>query len=314
MNHPTLGPILATILGVPGKTFWPYFSGTLLLLLGLGLLLWTEAPRCHGLDRMIVLGRVLFAAPMAVFGTEHFVLTDDIARLVPSWMPGHLFWTYLTGTGLIAAALSIVVRKHSGLAAMLLGVMLFSFALLIWLPQTVATAGNRFALAVLLREIAFGSGSFALAVTEGFGPLARRSKRVIPLARLGIGVPVIVFGVEHFLHPSFVPVVPLRQPMPTWIPAGIALVYGMGATMIACGAGIVFDRNARSSAAVLGTAINLVVLLVYVPLLVAQPSVAVGLNYFADTLAFGGTVLLLARALDRGLAAGKQAPRAEPMA
>jgi uncharacterized membrane protein len=314
MNHPTLGPILATIFGVPGKTFWPYFSGTLLLLLGLGLLLCTEVPRCHGLDRTIVLGRVLFAAPMAVFGTEHFVLTDDIARLVPSWMPGHLFWTYLTGTGLIAAALSIIIRKHSGLAAMLLGVMFFSFALLIWLPQTVATAGNRFALAVLLREVAFGSGSFALAVTEGFGPLARRSKRVIPLARLGIGVPVIVFGVEHFLHPSFVPVVPLRQPMPIWIPAGIALVYGMGATMIVCGAGIVFDRKARSSAAVLGAAINLVVLLVYVPLLVAQPSVAVGLNYFADTLAFGGTVLLLAGALDRGLAAGKQAPREEPIA
>jgi hypothetical protein len=40
----------------------------------------------------------------------------------------------------------------------------------------------------------------------------------------------------------------------------------------------------------------------------------VGLNYFADTLAFGGTVLLLAGALDRGLAAGKQAPREEPMA
>jgi hypothetical protein len=84
--------------------------------------------------------------------------------------------------------------------------------------------------------------------------------------------------------------------------------------MIACGAGIVFDRKARSSAAVLGTAINFVVLVVYVPLLVAQPSVAVGLNYFADTLAFGGTVLLLAGALDRGLAAGKQAPREEPMA
>jgi uncharacterized membrane protein len=297
MNHATLDPILATILGVPARTFWPCFSGTLVLLLGSGLLLWTDVPKYQGLDRMIVLGRVLFAAPMAVFGTEHFVLTDDIVRLVPSWMPGHLFWTYLTGTGLIAASLSIVVRKQSGLAAMLLGVMFLSFVLLIWLPQTVATAGNRFALAVLLRETAFSSGSFALAVTEGFGPLVRRSRRVIPLARLGIGVPVIVFGVEHFLHPSFVPVVPLRQPMPTWIPAGIALVYGMGATLIVCGAGIVLNRKARLSAVTLGTAINVVVLLVYVPLIVAQPSVAVGLNYLADTLAFGGTVLLLAGAL-----------------
>lgn len=299
MNYPTLTPIVAIIIGLPGKTFWPYFSGAVLLLVGLGLVLQTEVPGSRGLDKVVVFGRVLFAAPMAVFGTEHFLFTDGLARLVPRWLPWHLFWTYVVGVALIAAALSIVVRRYSGLAAALLGLMFFLFVLLIWAPQTVATRGDRFALAVSLRELTFGSGSLALAVTDGFGLLATRSKKVILLARVVIGVALVVFGVEHFLHPSFVPVVPLQLPMPDWAAAGTALTYVVGGFLVVCGIGILLGYQARSSAALLGTVINVVIVLFYVPLFVAQPSIEVGLNYLADTLAFGGAVLLLAGALDR---------------
>src|SRR5271169_1555976 len=104
-------------------TFWPYFVGTALLLVGGARILRSGVMSSPGSERFFALGPVLFAAPMGVFGTEHFAFSSAIAEMVPSWLPFHLFWTYLTGTALIAAAVSIVVKRYSGLAAALLGVM-----------------------------------------------------------------------------------------------------------------------------------------------------------------------------------------------
>jgi uncharacterized membrane protein len=281
-------------------TFSPYFVGVVLLLLGVARILRSEVMRSPGSTRLLAFGPVLLAAPMGVFGTEHFVFPSVIAGLVPSWLPVHLFWTYFTGTALIAAAVSIVVKRHSGLAAALLGVMMLCFALMIWLPSLVKTRGDRFALAVLLRELSFSGAGFALAVTLGFEPLARNSQIVIRILRFSIAVPAVVFGIEHFLHPGFVPAIPLEHVIPAWVPAPVAFAYAVGAILIACGGCIAFDWRGASAAAILGWMVVILVCIVYVPLLVAEPSVEVGLNYLMDTLAFGGVALVWARALNGG--------------
>jgi hypothetical protein len=120
------------------------------------------------------------------------------------------------------------------------------------------------------------------------------------LLRFGIAIPALVFGLEHFLHPTFVPVVPLRLPMPTWIPGRVSIGYLTGAVLLASGATLILNWQARASAAALGIFAAVVVLAVYGPLLVAEPSVTVGLNFFADTLAYSGAVLVLASALPKG--------------
>jgi hypothetical protein len=40
---------------------------------------------------------MFFAVPLAVFGAEHFASAKSIMLLVPSWIPGPLFWTYFVG-------------------------------------------------------------------------------------------------------------------------------------------------------------------------------------------------------------------------
>jgi len=77
-------------------------------------------------SRVVALvGRQLFAVSMIVFGAQHYLYTAFVATLVPPWLPGHIFWTYLTGTGFIAAGLAIAVNVKASLAATLLGVMFF---------------------------------------------------------------------------------------------------------------------------------------------------------------------------------------------
>jgi uncharacterized membrane protein len=301
MNDACLTPLLAAaVLPVPSSVFWPYFAGTSLLLVGLLLTLRNGWGKIHGLEWAVSLAPVLVGAPMAVFGTEHFVFTSTIITMVPRFFPWHLFWAYFTGTCLIAAGLSLVGRRCSGLAAFLLGVMLFSFVMLIWVPNNLAAPGNRFGLAVILRDFSFSCGCFALAVGLGFPLLARHSSWVVPAIRAGIAMALLFFGVEHFIFPGFVPVIPLVHPMPAWIPAPAVLAYGTGLALVVGGVSLLLDLRARLVASLLGAFVLVIVVAVYVPLLVAEPSVAVGLNYFMDTLLYAGILLALASALPKG--------------
>lgn len=84
------------------------------------------------------IGRYLFAIPFFVFGILHFMNANAMAAMIPHWLPGAVFWVILTGLGLIAAAIAIIIKVWDYLAAILLGVMLLSFVLLIHLPGTLA--------------------------------------------------------------------------------------------------------------------------------------------------------------------------------
>ena len=235
---------------------------------------------------------------MAVFGADHFVAASFVATIVPSWIPWHMFWVYLVGVALIASALSIVTNKHSVLAGTLLSGMLFSFVLLISGPKLVANPGDRFALAVLLRDSSFSSGALACALVRATKWPKRRLTSMTTAVRCVIGATSLVFGIEHFLHPEFVPVVPLKQPMPSWIPGHLFLAYVTGAVLVAAGLCLVFCWKARRAAAWLGIISFVAVVLVYLPIMVRNLSdIGDGLNYLADTLAFSGTALLLASAL-----------------
>ncbi|MGH9400842.1 MAG: hypothetical protein ACRD2P_01900, partial [Terriglobia bacterium] len=70
------------------------------------------------------LGRFLLAAPMILFGVDHFIFAPFVATIVPPWIPWRLFWVYFCGVALFAAGLSIIVKRQAHLAAALLGTMI----------------------------------------------------------------------------------------------------------------------------------------------------------------------------------------------
>jgi len=288
---------LAALL-IPGKAFWPYFAGAVILIIGLVRIVRAKPFEARGINRAVALGPVFFAIPMAVFGADHFITPRFVATIVPSWIPWHLFWVYFVGVALFASALSIVTNKHSVLAATLLSAMLFSFVLLISVPNLVASPGDRFVLAVLLRDSSFSAGALACALAQATEWPKHRLGGMTILVRYVMGVTSFVFGIEHFLHPEFVPVVPLKQLMPSWIPGHLFLAYVSGAVLVASSLGMIFRWKARTAATWLGIFVFVIVLLVYLPITVRNlQDIANGLNYLADTLAFSGTALLVAGAL-----------------
>ncbi len=273
--------------------FWLWFAGVAMLVVGLiarRKSLSTGSQR----ERSIALGPVFFGAALATFGAEHFSFTRSISQVVPAWMPGHLFWTYLVGTALICAALSVALDIQTELSSLLLGVMFASFVLSIHLPNVAANPKNRIVWAVAFRDLSFAGGAFALA--------AMRRKSLRNAARIMVAVPLLFFAVEHFLHPQFAPGVPLPKLTPAWVPIGPLWAYLTGAALLISGGTMLLDagrERARNAAIVLGLWIALLAFFLYLPIFLgATPAMMLeGANYVADTLLFGGAVLLVAAIL-----------------
>ncbi len=80
------------------------------------------------------IGRIVFAVPFAVFGLLHLVSGSQMAGMIPSFLPGGVFWVYLTGVALIGASASIIIKKFIRPVSLLLALMLLIFILTIHLP------------------------------------------------------------------------------------------------------------------------------------------------------------------------------------
>jgi uncharacterized membrane protein len=90
------------------------------------------------LEKFIPVGRILVSITMVLFGIDHFLYVDFVSPLVPAWMPGHIFWTYFAGAALIASGMAIILKIQLRLAAVLLGLMIFLWLVLLHIPRAIA--------------------------------------------------------------------------------------------------------------------------------------------------------------------------------
>lgn len=151
-------------------------AGAAWVLAGTGM---EKSPRstARPIDGLASLGRVLFAATMVVFGLQHFLYTDILATLIPSWIPWHVFFEDLVGAAFIAAAAAIVTGMAARPAALLLGTMFALFVLVLHVPRVVMAVGSRDEWTSALVAVAMSGGAFILA------DAAKRSTEGRALAR-----------------------------------------------------------------------------------------------------------------------------------
>ena len=221
------------VFSIPATVFWPYFLGLAILAVGLPVILKSEVPQATCLDKLMPFGRLFYAIPLADFAGEHFTLGRLMADGIPSWIPAHVFLVYFVGVALVAAALSIVVKKYSQLAATLLGTMILLFVVLLHIPRVAANPHDRISWAVALRDLSFSGGAFAFAGAQRKLQSKNTTSLLVTLARYVIAVTAIFFGVEHFLHPEFAPGVPLAKITPEWIPIRLFWAYLAGIVLLA---------------------------------------------------------------------------------
>jgi uncharacterized membrane protein len=266
----------------------------------------TDVAQARGLDKVVALSNLFFAAPLAVFGALHLAAAEGLATMVPSYMPWKLFWAYFFGFALLAASLSISTKILVRWSGLLWGIAMFSFVAMMDIPGALATPKDRFGWILTLREMLFGGGGWILAGAalreQGRGQVG---SKLITVGRVIIGIAAIFYGIENSLHTTNVPGVPLEKLMPAWIPAHLIIGWLTGAILVAAGVCILLNKKTRMAATYLGTWIVLVVVFVYGPILIAalaNPGTDVkieGINYFFDTMLFAGAILALASASPR---------------
>jgi uncharacterized membrane protein len=110
-------------------------------------------------------GRCLFAITLTVFGVQHLLYARFVATLVPSWIPGHLFWAYAVGIAFIATTLSIIVNIKARLAATLLGVMFITWVFILHLPRVASAPHNGNEWTCAFVALAMCGGAWIVAAT-----------------------------------------------------------------------------------------------------------------------------------------------------
>ena len=246
--------------------FWMCFAGLIYLVAGV-FVLRKEISAARGWDKLITLGCVFFAVPLAVFAPEHFHGAEFIQDMAPSWMPARLFWPYFVGCALLAAATSLTVRKFVRLSSTLLGVMFFLFVCMIYLPSARASQKS-IRVDLALRDLSFSGGAWALAGLHCRAASPQPSKWMILFGRIVIAMAAIFFGVQHFLHPQFAPGVPLEKMTPSWVPFPGVWGYLAGAILLAAGIGLALNKKPRMAAASIGALMTALTLFLYLPILI----------------------------------------------
>ena len=273
----------------------PCLTGIVILLVGLWSVKkhWAAA---KGVNWLILIGPVCFAAPLALFGAEHIVSAQVIVEVVPRWMPWRFFWTYFVGLALIAAAVSIVLARLVRLSATLLSVMFFLFVAMVHAPRLLANPADRISWAVLLRDLSFAAGAWALAAAQSATKSRTGGSRALAwIPRVLIAVALVDFGIQHILHPEFAPGVPLFPLTPAWVPFAKLWGYLVGSVLFVAGSALLVNWKSRFWAACVGGVMIFLTLFLYLPMFAtATANFTLGMNVVADTLLFGGAVMLLA--------------------
>jgi len=108
------------------------------------------------------LGRILFAIPFGIIGLNHFFMVDFFSGMLTSFIPGGGFTILFTGFLLIAASVSIIVKRHVTLSCLLLSIMLLIFILTIHIPQLFDPLKAQVAFMQLLKDTSLMGGAIMI--------------------------------------------------------------------------------------------------------------------------------------------------------
>lgn len=108
----------------------------------------------------IVFARVCLGIFMVICGIQHFMFIQFVATLMPTWFPGDpVFWSYVGGILLIAGGVGLFIPRTAPMAAMLSGVMIFSWVWIIHMPRIMLSISDNVA---VFEALAFSGIAFVI--------------------------------------------------------------------------------------------------------------------------------------------------------
>jgi uncharacterized membrane protein len=101
--------------------------------------------------------------PFGIIGINHFIVSDFFNGMLTTFIPGGGFMILFTGACLIAASISIILKKYIKLSCLLLALLLLIFILTIHIPQLFEADKAQFAFMELLKDTGLMGGALIIA-------------------------------------------------------------------------------------------------------------------------------------------------------
>jgi uncharacterized membrane protein YphA (DoxX/SURF4 family) len=232
---------------------------------------------------------------MVIFGIQHYMYVDFVISLIPEWIAGRRFWTYLTGTALLAAGAAIVLNRIARPAASLLGVMIFGFFLLVHIPLVLGRPNEPDQITYLTQAFTFSGMAFlaTAVVRPGRWPPQFYVDHAIAIGRWQVAIGFVVLGIRQFFQMPFV-----HRLVPGWYPGAISWSSLAGILLVATGVAVTL-RKERLPA--LGVAALLLVFLSlhHLPWLVIDPYNRDWGAGCKDSILYAGALLLAVSSSER---------------
>lgn len=109
----------------------------------------------------VVAGRLCLGLFLILTGVQHFLYTEFVASLIPGWFPGDAIrWTQAAGVALLAGGIGLLIPRTARLAALLSGLMVFSWFWIVHIPRALTSVSDGIA---VFEALAFSGILLAIA-------------------------------------------------------------------------------------------------------------------------------------------------------
>ena len=117
----------------------------------------------------LFLARVLLGIPFIVFGVMHLMAADNMAGMVPEWLPGGVIWIYITGLANIFVGACIASNKMMPMAGNLGALLMTAYIIIVHAPGLGNEATQMNAMSGLLKDIGLAGGALLAGHLSGAG-------------------------------------------------------------------------------------------------------------------------------------------------
>ena len=245
--------------------------------------------------RLATIGRCFFSITMIVFGLQHCVYAVFRTGFVfgPPWILRSPVFVAAIGIVLVLTGLGITTGYKASLAGYVLAGLLLLYVVVIYDPRVAANIRNPGNWTSGADLLCMCGAALVVAGMEprGSTSIPAASLRKAPFAEVGrilYALPLIVFGIQHFMYARFIATL-----IPAWIPARLSWAYFVGAAFFAASISLMAKIKAFLAAALLGLMFFLWVVIVHAPRIALAPHNANEWTSGLVALAMSGGALLL---------------------
>ena len=125
------------------------------------------------LESIIPLAPFFLGIFFCITGVEHFIYARFVVQMIPSWIPTRTFWTYFTGTALLAGGVGMMTPKLARLAGLWAGAMVFSWVVLLHIPRAFTDLHKTDETTAVFEALVIAGAAFLVAVKAGEGKIRR---------------------------------------------------------------------------------------------------------------------------------------------